>query len=153
MIPQSIALTITPRGHPQSFMEENLCCIVGSWWYYSFLVLKTAIRYSMLTYTLNGCNVGMKIFWESTLDSSIEETLCFTSWLCKATFGLNHKGKNIEFRLLCFTPSNHIHQTLHQVISIFFALCKMLRITKKISQEDQAKTIVENLSWILLERN
>ena len=38
--------------------------------------------------------------------------------------------KNIGFRPVCFYPIHHIHQTLHQVISIFFILYKMTWISK-----------------------
>ena len=72
--------------------------------YYSFWLFKTANRHSVRAYTLNSSKMSMKIFLENALNSSIEETLCF-SLITLRHIQLDLWWKSIRFRLVCSTSS------------------------------------------------
>ena len=105
------------------FMEGKWCCVYGvrSLQYYSFWVFKLWSNI-MQTYTLNRFNVCIKIK-EIDPHSSIGETLCYSV----ITQGKNHTRKNIEFRLVCSTPSIIFSR-------LFYSLLTVLNV-KKFSQD------------------
>ena len=63
-----------PKG-VASWKKIYSVCMVGSPWYYSFCVLNHNQILLADLYSLNCCNMCMKIFWEKASHTSIEETL------------------------------------------------------------------------------
>ena len=130
------------------FIEENLR------WYYSFWVfkLKSDTKCRLILSAAGTC--GWK-FPKKALCFHHWEKCCDSPWKHNATFSKNHMGKLLLYFGL-FYPIHHIHQTLNQVISIFF-FYKMLRMTKQFSKrlgENVCGKLLElETSRILLERN
>ena len=131
-----------------SFLKERLCCMYDGITIVScILSFFTIIKHLVQTYTLNSCNVGMKIL-ENKPHSSIGRPHSFSK---------DHAGKNTGFRPGCSTPSTIFARSCTKRFLTFLLSTKCSEwqkiFSRRSSKNIYGKLLELKTSWILLERN